>query len=147
MKEIADRFVEAFDAETSMQDASALLSKAIKTANLKILGHASTNPEYAGMGTTVVAFVCRGNELLLANVGDSRAYFVGEEIKQLTKDHSLVQELISCGKITLDDAKKYPQKIFCRYFPRRSCNPTMVTQQAVIFFFLIGKGLILSNAA
>ena len=110
VKEIADRFVEAFDAETSMQDASALLSKAIKTANLKILGLASTNPEYAGMGTTVVAFVCRGNELLLANVGDSRAYFVGEEIEQLTKDHSLVQELIDKGELKAEDAASFPHK-------------------------------------
>ncbi len=108
VKEITDRFVEDFNADTSMQDASVLLSKAIKTANLKILGLAAANPEYAGMGTTVVAFVCRGNELLIANVGDSRAYFVGEGLKQLTKDHSLVQEMIDKGELNAEDAASFP---------------------------------------
>ncbi|MBO5395339.1 MAG: Stp1/IreP family PP2C-type Ser/Thr phosphatase [Clostridia bacterium] len=110
VKEITDRFVEGFNADTSMQDASVLLSKAIKKANLKILGLATATPEYEGMGTTVVAFVCRGNELLIANVGDSRAYFVGEGLKQLTKDHSLVQEMIDKGELKAEDAAAYPYK-------------------------------------
>ncbi len=108
--EIADRFVESFNSATSMDDATAILSKAIKTANLKILGLASSNPDYSGMGTTVVAFVCRDKELLIANVGDSRAYFVGSELEQLTKDHSLVQELIDKGELTAEDAETYPHK-------------------------------------
>ena len=110
VKEITDRFVEGFDSETSMQDAAVLLSKAIKTANRKIIGMASNNPDYQGMGTTAVAFVCRGNELLIANVGDSRAYFVGDEIQQLTKDHSLVQELIEKGQLSEEEALYFPYK-------------------------------------
>lgn len=110
VKEITDRFVEAFSAEASIHDASVILSKAIKTANLKILGLASTKSDYAGMGTTVVAFVIKGNELLLANVGDSRAYFVGDGLKQLTKDHSLVQELIDKGELKTEEAADFPHK-------------------------------------
>ena len=108
--EISDRFIEAFNDGTSMEEASSILSKAIKTANLKILGLASSNPAYEGMGTTVVAFVCKGKELLIANVGDSRAYFIGEGCIQLTKDHSLVQELIDKGELTAEDAENYPHK-------------------------------------
>lgn len=110
VKEITDRFVEGFNSETSMQDAAVLLSKAIKTANRKIIGMASNNPDYQGMGTTAVAFVCRGNELVIANVGDSRAYFVSDEIVQLTKDHSLVQELIEKGQLTEEEALYFPYK-------------------------------------
>ncbi len=110
VKEITDRFVEGFSSDITIQEASQLLSKSIKTANLKIYGLASTTPEYKGMGTTVVAFVCRDNELLLANVGDSRAYFVGEEIKLLTKDHSLVQQKIDNGELKAEEAASYPYK-------------------------------------
>lgn len=110
VKEITDRFVEGFNAGISMQEATHLLSKAIKTANLKILGLATTNPGYEGMGTTVVAVVCRGNEMLIANVGDSRAYLIGKDIKQLTKDHSLVQELIDKGELKAEDAAGFPHK-------------------------------------
>ena len=110
VKEITDRFVEGFNAELSIQDAAVLLTKAIKTANHKIIGMASTNPDYQGMGTTAVAFVCRDNDVLIANVGDSRAYFVGDDIRQLTKDHSLVQELMEKGQLTEEDAQNFPYK-------------------------------------
>lgn len=108
--EISDRFVEDFNSDTTMDEAKSILSKAIKTANLKILGLASSNPEYSGMGTTVVAFICKNNDLLIANVGDSRAYFVDNELEQLTKDHSLVQELIDKGELKAEDAEFYPHK-------------------------------------
>ena len=110
VKEITDRFVEGFSPDLSMDDISHILSKAIKKANLKIFGLASATPEYDGMGTTVVAFVCRGNELLVANVGDSRAYFAGDGLVQLTKDHSLVQELIDNGQLEAEDAASFPHK-------------------------------------
>ncbi len=110
IKEITDLFIEGFNPELSTEEARSLLSKAIKTANLKILGLAASNPDYSGMGTTVVAFVCQGTELLIANVGDSRAYFVGNELQQLTKDHSLVQELIDNGKLKSEEAEFFPHK-------------------------------------
>ena len=110
VNEISDRFVENWNSCTTADEAKNILSKAIKTANLRILGLAASNSDYEGMGTTVVAFYCKGNDLLIANVGDSRAYFVGEKLRQLTKDHSLVQELIDKGELKAEDAATYPHK-------------------------------------
>jgi len=64
------------------------------------------------MGSTIVAAVLRGdNELYVANVGDSRAYLVrGDEIRQITKDHSWVQQQIDDGILTLEDARRHPRR-------------------------------------
>jgi len=64
------------------------LERAIQVANAEIYSKAQ-NPGYEGMGTTLVAAVLKGNRLLVANVGDSRAYLIrGQRIKQITRDHS-----------------------------------------------------------
>lgn len=110
VKEISDRFIEGWQSGSSLGDAKNLLSKAVKTANLRILGLSASEPEYEGMGTTAVAFVCSGDDILIANVGDSRAYFVGTELEQLTKDHSLVQELIDKGELQSEDISDFPHK-------------------------------------
>ncbi len=110
VKEITDRFIEGWQSGNSLEEAKILLSKAVKTANLKILGLSASEPEYEGMGTTAVAFVCSGDNILIANVGDSRAYFVGAELEQLTKDHSLVQELVDKGELQSDDVSDFPHK-------------------------------------
>jgi protein phosphatase len=69
------------------------------------------NPQLHGMGTTVTACVIHENLLTAAHVGDSRLYLLrGGEIKQMTKDHSLVEMLIENGTITKEDAKSHPQK-------------------------------------
>ena len=64
-----------------------------------------------GMGTTIVAAVVKDNEACIAHVGDSRAYITdGKEIKQITKDHSLVQEMYDNGQISLQEFESHPQK-------------------------------------
>ena len=110
VKEIADRFTQGWKNGNSLEDAKQLLSKALKTANLRILAHASTDSAFEGMGTTVVAAVVIGNDVLVANIGDSRAYCVSDNISQVSKDHSLVQELLDRGEITGEQAACYPDK-------------------------------------
>ena len=110
IKEVSAIFIDGWKNDFEIEDAKKLLLKAIKTANLKILGLASSDAKYQGMGTTIVAAVIIGDKLLIANVGDSRAYFVGKELKQITKDHSLVQELVDSGELTSEQAEKYPHK-------------------------------------
>ncbi len=80
-------------------------------ANDAIYKKAQENPEMEGMGTTIViAIICR-DMLTLCHVGDSRCYMLREgRLKQLTHDHSLVQEMIDAGKITPDQAEKHPNK-------------------------------------
>jgi len=90
-------------------DYEAILGDAISEANVEICEHADSS-NIASMGTTVVATIYSEDELIIANVGDSRAYSVGETITQLTVDHSLVQELVEEGEITAEEAETHPQR-------------------------------------
>lgn len=87
-----------------------ILKRAIETANSKVLWMAGENSELEGMGTTVVAATCIGEELHVANVGDSRLYVIGEKITQVTRDHSLVEEMIRMGGIDRQSARNHPDK-------------------------------------
>jgi protein phosphatase len=89
--------------------------EAIREANRRVIGESDADPNREGMGTTVVA-VARmtspeNHKLALANVGDSRAYlFDSSGLRQLSKDHSLVQELVDDGVISPDDARHHPRR-------------------------------------
>ena len=87
-----------------------ILRKAIETANGSIRKKSAEDESYEGMGTTVVAASCLGKYLQIANVGDSRLYIIGDEIRQITKDHSLVEEMIRMGGIDRSAAKNHPDK-------------------------------------
>ena len=62
------------------------------------------------MGTTMVAATIVGHYAYVANVGDSRLYVIGEQIQQITKDHSLVQEMVRMGELDAEQARKHPKK-------------------------------------
>lgn len=87
-----------------------ILGKAIETANGQIRRLSLTDEGLNGMGTTVVAATCMGKYLRVANVGDSRLYVVGDKIKQITRDHSLVEEMVRMGGIDRDAARNHPDK-------------------------------------
>lgn len=87
-----------------------ILQKAIETANAHIRLKASEDISLKGMGTTVVAATCLGRYLQIANVGDSRLYVVNSEIKQITRDHSLVEEMVRMGSIDKEAARNHPDK-------------------------------------
>ena len=88
-----------------------LLGRAIETANGKVRESAERMPELEGMGTTVVAASCDGDTLSIANVGDSRLYIVsGHEIRQITRDHSWVEEMVRRGGLGRDEARNHPDK-------------------------------------
>jgi protein phosphatase len=92
-------------------DKTVFLEKWILEANQAIYDEAGKNPEKEGMGTTVVAGLVFNNSIALAHVGDSRAYiFKDSKLSQITKDHSLVQELIDQGKITEKEAFTHPNR-------------------------------------
>ena len=88
-----------------------LLGRAIETANGKVRESAEKMPELEGMGTTVVAASCDGDTLSIANVGDSRLYIIGgHEIRQITRDHSWVEEMVRRGGLGRDEARNHPDK-------------------------------------
>lgn len=77
----------------------------VDNANLSIFNAADSNPQYAGMGTTLVVGVFHGATLILGHIGDSRCYRLRSgEFSQITKDHSLLQEQIDAGLITQEQA-------------------------------------------
>lgn len=89
----------------------AVLKEAVKEANQLLLKEAEANPEKKGMGTTVVAAVVEENRLYTANVGDSRLYVINQDkIVQITRDHSLVEEMVRMGEMNKADAKDHPDK-------------------------------------
>jgi PPM family protein phosphatase len=87
------------------------LRAAVGHANQAIFEEAQRNPECEGMGTTLSLAIADGRSLYVANVGDSRVYIVSaREIFQVTRDHSLVQELIDRGELRPEEARHHPRK-------------------------------------
>ena len=76
-----------------------LLREAILKVNTMLYHEAKEKPEFSGMGTTLVAAVADENTLYVANVGDSSLYLVRDRIRQVTRDHSYVEELVSLGRL------------------------------------------------
>ncbi len=87
-----------------------ILSKAIRVANDQIRMRAREDSSLYGMGTTIVVAACLGKYLQGANVGDSRLYIVGDKIRQITRDHSLVEEMVRMGGIGREEARNHPDK-------------------------------------
>ena len=88
-----------------------LLEDMLAKSNLLIFNESKKNKAYEGMGTTAVLSIIINGKLYIAHVGDSRAYIIKDKkIKQLTIDHSIVQEMLNIGKITAEEAKDHPQK-------------------------------------
>lgn len=92
-------------------DPETTLRQAVSYANNKIYAAACQNSDYLGMGATIVLAVVCGNCVTVANVGDSRAYLISKNaIRQITKDHSYVYELVKNGVITPEEAKVHPRR-------------------------------------
>lgn len=88
-----------------------ILEDAIAAANTLVRDKAGQQPELEGMGTTVVAASCEGTTLHVANVGDSRLYVVGHrKIRQITRDHSWVEEMVRRGGLGREEARNHPDK-------------------------------------
>ena len=89
----------------------ASLTAAIQTANEQIEAEASARPARRGMGTTVTAVVLRGDGLTVVNVGDSRTYLIRKgHVRQITHDHTWVEEQVYTGRLTREEASKHPHR-------------------------------------
>ncbi|NMA14066.1 MAG: Stp1/IreP family PP2C-type Ser/Thr phosphatase, partial [Clostridia bacterium] len=110
-----------------------ILRNAVYQANNRIYEIARENPQYAGMGTTITVSWIVEDLIYLAHVGDSRAYLIRNgEITSLTKDHSLVGELMREGGLTEEQAMTHPQKnILTRAL---GCNPLVEVDVAEVSF-------------
>jgi protein phosphatase len=87
------------------------MSDAVQSANRAVYEKSLRNPELSGMGTTLTAVISTSSGLVIVNVGDSRVYHITlKGIKQITKDHSVVEDMISKGNINRSEARRHPKK-------------------------------------
>jgi PPM family protein phosphatase len=103
--------IEAFRAGLPRGPVEQGLVHTIETANERVHEQATSVPEYHGMGTTCTVAYVAEEEVVIAHVGDSRAYLLRDgELTRLTRDHSLVGELVDRGKVTEEEALTHPQR-------------------------------------
>lgn len=96
--------------QSSPNDGKKLL-ELIKKANVKVYLTSIDDPECKGMGTTLTAALLRDHQLTIAHVGDCRAYLLhNKTLKQLTVDHTLVQQMVESGNLTAEETSHHPQR-------------------------------------
>lgn len=99
------------DQETGTNAATRMLREIIAKANTSIYQSANSQPQYAGMGTTLVVALLCDNQITIAHIGDSRCYrFREQKLEQVTRDHSLLQEQIDSGLLTKEAARRSQNK-------------------------------------
>lgn len=114
IRTIARRLVQAYRRDMTMTSMQNVLESAIAAANIEVYDEAADNAELYGMGTTLVMAVVIADHVLVAHIGDSRAYVITATgtIEQITKDHSVVQQMVERGQITPEEAKTHPRRNF-----------------------------------
>lgn len=101
------RLVESYK---DYRDPVTILAKAINEVNEMLIEKSKESEDYEGMGTTLVAATIDGDVLKVANVGDSRLYLIEKDILQITRDHSLVEDMVRMGMIDKEEAKTHYKK-------------------------------------
>ena len=100
-----------FKADMDPDKVDQMLQNAVKLANFTVYDQAQQFEEFSGMGTTLVAALVQNKSATFVNVGDSRAYRIGDDgIQQITVDHSLVQMMVDRGELPPEMARSYPGK-------------------------------------
>ena len=87
-----------------------ILEEAVQFANTRIYENAEKDERLNGMGTTMVAATIIGNRAYIVNVGDSRLYLLNDTFRQITEDHSLVEEMVRSGEIQKEEMRTHPNK-------------------------------------
>lgn len=96
--------------ESDLTSPIAMIEAAITKTNENLRSKAQEQSELEGMGTTFVAATIFDKEMYVANIGDSRLYVIGNEMKQITEDHSLVEAMVKTGELGRDEARVHPNK-------------------------------------
>lgn len=119
----------------------------ISLANQEIRKEAAADPEYKRMGTTLVSAIAKESFVMVNNVGDSRAYLVSRSgIRQITRDHSVVEHLVERGDLTPEEARRHPNRnlITRALGPEQSVEADSfeVTWETGDFLLLCSDGLV-----
>ncbi len=108
---VSQKINKCYNASMDINSIENLLLSSITTANCIVYDRGAADKSLEGMGTTIVAAIFKNGEVCIAHVGDSRAYIISEgEIRLITKDHSLVQEMLDLGQITETEFEHHPRK-------------------------------------
>ncbi len=108
---VSEKIKKCYNVSMSVSSLENLLLSAITTANVTVFDRGDIDMTLKGMGTTIVAAVMKDNEACIAHVGDSRAYHIsGNRITKITKDHSLVQQMLDRGEISENELENHPNK-------------------------------------
>ena len=111
VKIISERITSLYRPGMTSSSIKNMFLSAITAANIDVYEMGKNDPELSGMGTTVVVAIVVDENVYVAHAGDSRAYILSnKQLYQLTKDHSLVQEMVDSGKITQEEARAHPRK-------------------------------------
>lgn len=103
VREVFERASERYNGDTSL-----LVQETFRLSNQRILNHAARNPDCKGMACTAEVVAFTENDYIVGHVGDSRTYLCrGGELRQITKDHSLVQSQLDQGLITAEEVKRH----------------------------------------
>ncbi|QOV20216.1 Stp1/IreP family PP2C-type Ser/Thr phosphatase [Blautia liquoris] len=112
--DFASRFGVSVLVETVQKDTNfnpvKILRHGMEAANQLVLTQAKKDASMAGMGTTMVVATIVGSYAYIANVGDSRLYIGADSLKQITRDHSLIAEMVRIGELTPEEARNHPDK-------------------------------------
>ncbi len=108
---VSEKIKKCYNPSMSIVSLENLLLSSITTANVDVYDRGIYDDSLKGMGTTIVAAIVKNNEVCIAHVGDSRAYIIRNgSIQQITKDHSLVQQMLDKGQITKEEYENNPIK-------------------------------------
>ncbi len=108
---VCERVKRDLSGVNSTDELSDFIVTTLKEANVRLIMEQSSLPKDVMMGTTAVFAVVRNREAVIGHCGDSRAYHLQKKVlTQITKDHSVVQDLVDSGKITVEQAMKHPNK-------------------------------------
>lgn len=111
MDTIKKNFFDAKDKLTNEESILKLIKQSIEEANIKIYLKSLEQEQYNGMGTTITLAYIYEDKIYIGHVGDSRAYIIENgNIRQITEDHSYVNELVKTGSITKEEAKTHPKR-------------------------------------
>jgi len=101
----------AFIADSEPETLKGMMALAFRETNKRVIIAAAQEPEWQGMGTTLVAaLISDADDCIIGNIGDSRAYLVDRRMERLTRDHSQIQELVDRGVLSARDAEHHPLK-------------------------------------
>ena len=108
---VSERLEQGFREDAEPNSIRNLLVTSVAAANAQVYGESISEPDKHGMGTTCVAAIVSGNSGYIVNVGDSRAYYIFDDsIKQITKDHTYVRNLVEDGEITEEESLAHPDR-------------------------------------